>query len=98
MAINAKNIIVGGGIVKSSPPPNTVEKIVSFKDITAVRDRIATKKTTKPKPIEKVVEPTIIREAPEVTTDDHYHIVIENDLEKKYNKRSAYQSDMIDLK
>jgi hypothetical protein len=59
-----------------------------------------------PKPIEKQVKPvevvtfkeaTIVREPPVVTSNDHYHIVIDNDLEKRYHKRSAYQSDMIDL-
>ena len=51
------------------------------------------------KPVEIVTfkETTIVREAPVVNSNDHYHVVIENDLEKKYNKKSAYQSDMIDL-
>jgi len=55
------------------------------------------------KPVEKPVEvvtfkeATIVREPPVVTSNDHYHIVIDNDLEKRYHKRSAYQSDMIDL-
>ena len=59
-----------------------------------------------PKPVEKQVKPvevvtykeaTIVRDPPVVTSNDHYHVVIDNDLEKRYHKKSTYQSDMIDL-
>ena len=55
------------------------------------------KPTVKPVEVVTFKEATIVREPPVVSSNDHYHVVIDNDLEKKYNKRSAYQSDMIDL-
>jgi len=56
------------------------------------------KPTVKPVKVISFKEATIVRETPVVSNNDHYHIVIDNDLEKRYHKRSAYQSDMIDLK
>jgi hypothetical protein len=54
-------------------------------------------KTVKTVEVVTFKEATIGREPPVVSSNDHYHIVIDNDLEKRYHKRSAYQSDMIDL-
>ena len=94
MSIIAKNILIGGE--KPKPVEEVSRPIGIFEKIRKQAEPVS-KPVEKIKPIPEIM---IAREVPskEIETSDDYHVVQDGILEKKYNKKSSYLSDMVDLK
>ena len=94
MSIIAKNILIGGE--KPKPVEEVSRPIGIFEKIRKQAEPVS-KPVEKIKPIPEIM---IAREVPskEIETRDDYHVVQDGILEKKYNKKSSYLSDMVDLK